>query len=112
MGLSRDSVRNPSVKAMRDQPLRQRIVQIAHERSFTGNPYDGHTLAEQLEQVGILTEDVARKPRQVIIDPGFRGVVADNSGVEIIHRDKLESLTALQRRWLKRRQAVEPASDT
>jgi len=26
-------------------------------RSFMGNPYDGHTLAEQLGQVTILTED-------------------------------------------------------
>jgi IS5 family transposase len=31
------------------------------------------------------------------------------SGVEIIHRGKVKSLTKPQRRWLKRRQAVEPA---
>ena len=34
---------------------------------------------------------------------------ADNPGVEIIHRGKYKTLTALQRRWLKRRQAIEPA---
>jgi IS5 family transposase len=28
--------------------------------------------------------------------------------VEIIHRGKFKSLTAQQRRWLKRRQAIEP----
>ena len=78
-------------------------------RSFTGNPYDGHTLAEQLEQVGILTEDVANAPKQVIVDLGYQGVDADNPGVEIIHRGKFKSLTCQQRRWLKRRQAVEPA---
>jgi len=78
-------------------------------RSFTGNPYDGHTLAEQLEQVAILTEDVAVPPRQVVVDLGFRGVDADNPSVELIHRGKLKSLTQQQRRWLKRRQAVEPA---
>ena len=33
---------------------------------------------------------------------------ADNPGVEIIHRGKYKTLTALQRRWLKRRQAIEP----
>ncbi len=33
----------------------------------------------------------------------------DNPGVEIIHRGKYKSLTRQQRRWLKRRQAVEPA---
>ena len=78
-------------------------------RSFTGNPYDGHTLAEQLEQATILTEDTGGKPRQVVVDLGFRGVDAANPGVEIIHRGKFKSLTNQQRRWLKRRQAVEPA---
>ena len=78
-------------------------------RSFTGNPYDGHTLAEQLEQATILTEDTGAKPRQVVVDLGFRGVDADNPGVEIIHRGKFKNLTKQQRRWLKRRQAVEPA---
>ena len=78
-------------------------------RSFTGNPYDGHTLAEQLEQVTILTEDTGRSPKQVVVDLGFRGVDAHNPGVEIIHRGKFKSLTSAHRRWLKRRQAVEPA---
>lgn len=38
----------------------------------------------------------------------YRGVDADNPGVEIVHCDKYRSLTAKQRRWLKRRQAIEP----
>jgi len=78
-------------------------------RTFPGNPYDGHILWAQLEQTGILLEDVGRTPKQVVVDLGFRGVDADNPGVEIIHRGKFKSLTNLQRRWLKRRQAVEPA---
>ena len=78
-------------------------------RSFTGNPYDGHTLAEQLEQATILTEDTGAKPKQVVVDLGFRGVDAANPGVEIIHRGRFKSLTNQQRKWLKRRQAVEPA---
>jgi transposase, IS5 family len=78
-------------------------------RSFIGNPYDGHTLAEQLEQVAILTEDTGRKPKQVVVDLGFRGVDAHNPGIEIIHRGRFKTLTDQQRRWLKRRQAVEPA---
>ncbi|MFN3437128.1 MAG: IS5 family transposase [Acidovorax sp.] len=78
-------------------------------RSFTGNPYDGHTLAEQLEQATILTEDTGAQPKQVVVDLGFRGVGAANPGVEIIHRGKFKGLTDQQRRWLKRRQAVEPA---
>jgi len=78
-------------------------------RTFPGNPYDGHILSAQLEQTGILLEDVGRAPKQVVVDLGFRGVDADNPDVEIIHRGKFKSLTNPQRRWLKRRQAVEPA---
>jgi transposase, IS5 family len=77
-------------------------------RSFTGNPYDGHTLAAQLEQTCNLMQDLGRSPKQVIVDLGYRGVDADNPGVEIIHRGKYKSLTALPRKWLKRRQAIEP----
>ena len=78
-------------------------------RTFPGNPYDGHILREQLEQTTILLEDVGRAPKQVVVDLGFRGVDQDNPKVEIIHRGKYRSLTRQQRRWLKRRQAVEPA---
>jgi IS5 family transposase len=78
-------------------------------RSFPGNPYDGHTLAEQLEQVRTLCQDIGVQPQTVVVDLGYRGVDADNPGVQIIHRGKFKSLTALQRRWLKRRQAIEPA---
>jgi IS5 family transposase len=45
----------------------------------------------------------------VVVDLGFRGVDHDNPQVEIIHRGKYKSLTKQQRRWLKRRQAMEPA---
>ena len=78
-------------------------------RAFPGNPFDGHTLSAQLEQTTNLLQDLGRKPKQAIVDLGYRGVDADNPGVEIIHRGKYKTLTALQRRWLKRRQAIEPA---
>lgn len=77
-------------------------------RTFPGNPFDGHTLSAQLEQTTNLLQDLGRQPKQAIVDLGYRGVDADNPGVEIIHRGKYKRLTALQRRWLKRRQAIEP----
>jgi len=77
-------------------------------RSFPGNPFDGHILSAQLEQTANLLQDLGRSPTQAIVDLGFRGVDADNPGVEIIHRGKYKSLTSQQRRWLKRRQAIEP----
>jgi transposase, IS5 family len=77
-------------------------------RSFTGNPYNGHTLAAQLEQTTNLMQDVGRTPKQVIVDLGYRGVDGENPGVQVFHRGKYKSLTTLQRKWLKRRQAIEP----
>jgi IS5 family transposase len=77
-------------------------------RSFPGNPYDAHTLSAQLEQTRILLQDLGREPKQVVVDLGYRGVDADNPGVEIIHRGKHKTLSALKKRLLKRRQAIEP----
>ncbi len=78
-------------------------------RTFPGNPYDGHVLSAQLEQTTILLEDTGKAPKEVVVDLGYRGVDDDNPDVEIIHRGKYKSLTRQQRKWLKRRQAVEPA---
>lgn len=78
-------------------------------RSFPGNPYDGHTLAEQLEQTNTLLQDIGVKPTTAVVDLGFRGVDAACAPVQIIHRGKFKSLDAQQRKWLKRRQAIEPA---
>jgi IS5 family transposase len=77
-------------------------------RSFPGNPYDGHVLSAQLEQTTNLLQDVGRVPKQVIVDLGYRGVDADNPGVQIIHRGKYKSLSDHEKRLLKRRQAIEP----
>ena len=77
-------------------------------RSFPGNPYDGHVLSAQLEQTANLLQDTGRAPKQVIVDLGYRGVDADNPGVQIIHRGKYKSLTEPEKRLLKRRQAIEP----
>lgn len=77
-------------------------------RSFPGNPYDGHVLSAQLEQTANLLQDTGRAPKQVIVDLGYRGVDADNPGVQIIHRGKVKSLSEHEKRLLKRRQAIEP----
>jgi len=83
---------------------------IVGARSFAGNPYDGHTLAGQLEQTNILLQDLpgAPKPKTVLADLGFRGVDADVAPVHLIHRGKHKTLSTTQRKWLKRRQAIEP----
>ena len=77
-------------------------------RSFPGNPYDGHTLAAQIEQTNTLLEDLGVKPTTAIVDLGYRGVDKDLAPVQVIHRGKFKSLTPRQKSWLRRRQAIEP----
>ena len=81
---------------------------IVGARTFPNNPFDGHTLAQQLEQTGILLQDLQVQPKTVIVDLGYRGVDHDNPNVRIIHRGKIKGLSKTERRWLKRRQAIEP----
>ena len=81
---------------------------IVGARAFEGNPYDGHTLAEQIEQVTILMQDTGMKPGTAWVDLGYRGVDADNPDIEIKHRGKKARLTELEVKTLKRRQAIEP----
>jgi len=75
-------------------------------KSFTGNPYDGHTLAEQMKQVNHL---IGNKVSEVHVDMGYRG--HDYDGAVAVHVDKRRrgrTPRALWR-WMKRRAAVEPS---
>ena len=81
---------------------------IVGARAFDGNPYDGHTLVEQIEQATILMQDTGVKPNTAWVDLGYRGVDADNPDIEIKHRGKRTRLTELEVKTLKRRQAIEP----
>ncbi len=57
---------------------------VVGARSFPGNPYDGDTLAEQLEQTRGLLQDVSVEPTVAIVDLGDRGRAVD--GVQVLHR--------------------------
>ena len=81
---------------------------IVGARSFPGNPYDGHTMREQIEQSTILMQGLCVRPEVVYADLGYRGVDKDNPDIEIKHRGKDKRLTDEERRLLKRRQAIEP----
>lgn len=81
---------------------------IVGARSFAGNPYDGHTLYEQIEQSTILMQDSGVQPQTVYTDLVYRGVGKDNPAIGIKHRGKDKQLTDEERRLLKRRQAIEP----
>ena len=73
-------------------------------RSMPGNPYDGHTLAETLEQVSILADT---KPTTAIVDKGYRGVEVD--GVRILRSGQKRGITRTLKAMIKRRSAIEPA---
>lgn len=76
---------------------------VVGARSFAGNPYDGDTLGEQLEQVEIVG---GQKPKTAIVDLGYRGCEVE--GGSVLHRGKPKSLTRRQWAWVKWRQAIEP----
>lgn len=78
---------------------------IVGARSFPGNPYDGDTLYSQLEQAETLT---GVRIQEVLVDLGYRGRDGENPGRNIVHRGKPKRLTRNQRRWLRRRQSIEP----
>ncbi|WP_232464324.1 transposase, partial [Burkholderia ubonensis] len=73
-------------------------------RSMPGNPYDGHTLAEALEQAVILG-DV--QPETAVVDRGYKGVAID--GVKVCHPGLRRGITRASRAMIRRRSAVEPA---
>ena len=75
-------------------------------RSMPGNPYDGHTLAQTLEQVGILT-GTDRPPATAIVDRGYRGVKLE--GVRILMSGQKRGITRTLKAMIKRRSAIEPA---
>jgi IS5 family transposase len=75
-------------------------------KSFAGNPYDGHTLNEQMKQVKNLIGD---RVSQAHVDMGYRGHNYD--GAITVHVDKRRRgrTTPALWRWMKRRAAVEPS---
>jgi IS5 family transposase len=72
-------------------------------RSMPGNPWDGHTLDETVEQVSILTD---MRPKTVIVDKGYQGVKIE--GVDIL-RSGQRRVTRTMRAMIHRRSAIEPA---
>ena len=72
-------------------------------RSMPGNPYDGHTLREALEQVEILSET---RPKRAFVDRGYRGHAVQTTAVYIAGQKR--GMTPALRRDLRRRSAIEP----
>jgi len=74
---------------------------------ITGNPYDGHTLQQQMEQVERMCIKKSGQ-KMVHVDMGYRG--HDYGGDHTVIVDKRRRGETPKRiwRWMKRRAAVEP----
>ncbi len=102
--ISKGKARNPyefGVKVSVATTLKEGIV--VGMRSMPGNPWDGHTLAETLEQVSILTD---RQPKIAIVDKGYQGVEVPNT--QILRSGQKRGITKTLRKMIKRRSAIEP----
>ncbi len=76
---------------------------IIGARSYPGNPYDGHTLADQLQQVETLT---GKKPEYCFVDRGYRG--SGVSDIQVLIAGQKRGVPHKEKRWMGRRNSVEP----
>ncbi|QDJ12188.1 Transposase (plasmid) [Roseomonas mucosa] len=72
-------------------------------RSMPGNPYDGHTLPDALQQVETLTD---QRPSLAVVDRGYRGHGVQ--GTRVLISGTRRGLTPRLTRPLRRRSAIEP----
>lgn len=72
-------------------------------RLLPGNPYDGHTLHEALEQVEILTGE---RPEMALVDRGYRGHGVET--VKVFISGARRGVTRTIAKLLRRRGAIEP----
>ena len=72
-------------------------------RSLPGNPYDGHTLAEALEQVAILTD---HPPKRAVVDRGYKGHGVTTA--QVLISGTRRGLTPVLAKLLRRRSSIEP----
>jgi IS5 family transposase len=75
-------------------------------QSYTGNPYDGHTLASQLEQVSNL---IGAKVSEAYVDMGYRGHNYEGEVTVRVDKRRRGRTPRPLWRWMKRRAAVEPS---
>ena len=102
--ISKGKARNPyefGVKVTVATTLKEGLV--VGMRSMPGNPYDGHTLDEAIEQVTILAD---HRPHTVMVDKGYKG--AEVAGVQILRSGQRRGVTRTMKAMIKRRSAIEP----
>ena len=77
---------------------------ILHAKALPGNPYDGHTLKEVIEETEALT---GRGIDRVYVDKGYRGHDAPRPG-RVFKSGQRRGVHGQIKRELRRRSAIEP----
>lgn len=70
-----------------------------------GNPYDGHTLGQTLEQAERLC---GWRPKEAFCDKGYRGASGPPGTTVFLANRKKSSMKPSRWKWFKRRNAIEP----
>lgn len=78
---------------------------VVGAQSLPGNPYDGHTLGKQIDQVERLT---GISVRRAYGDRGYRGHKLEREGLDIIISYTRGILSPAIKREMRRRSAIEP----
>ncbi len=76
---------------------------ILHAKAFHGNPYDGHTLKQVVEETEALT---GRHIERIYVDKGYRGHDVDNPH-RVFKSGQKRGVHGQIKRELRRRSAIE-----
>jgi IS5 family transposase len=77
---------------------------ILHAKALHGNPYDGHTLKDVIEETEVLT---GREIERAYVDKGYRGHDATNPG-RVFQSGQKRGVHGQIKKELRRRSAIEP----
>ena len=78
---------------------------VVGAQSLPGNPYDGHTLGNQIDQVERLTDICVRRAYG---DRGYRGHKLEREGLDVIITHTRGIVSPTIKREMRRRSAIEP----
>ena len=78
---------------------------ITGAKAFFSNPYDGHTLKDNIKQSEKIT---GIKIKQATCDKGYRGHNYDGKAEIIITDGRKKRISKAVKKWMKRRNAIEP----
>ena len=77
---------------------------VLHAKALHGNPYDGHTLKQVIEET---TEWIGREPERIYVDKGYIGHDV-RKPLRVFRSGQKRGVHGQIRRELKRRSAIEP----